>query len=47
MNGKGDKRRPESKTGNFNQGYDEINWSNTSTAKNTSRKPSKKKSNTP
>lgn len=47
MNGKGDKRRPESKIGNYNQGYDEINWNNTSTPKKTCRKLSKKKSNTP
>ena len=33
MNGKGDKRRPESKTGNFNQGYDEINWNKKVTSK--------------
>jgi hypothetical protein len=47
MNGKGDKRRPESKIGNFNQGYDEIVWSKPSTNKNTLTKPSKKIPKTP
>ena len=40
MSGKGDKRRPESVPGSYNQGYDEIKWSQSSktTSKNNKKK---------